>query len=84
MNDRGGYEGPRSSRAPTAEQLPRVAGKSTRNANDVALAYVAERLRAGSFNGQIVLHVNSGIIRKTETRDFVTTDALLTGKVDTG
>ncbi len=55
-----------------------------RDANGVALAYVAERLRAGSFNGQIVLHVNSGIIRKTEVRDVVSTESLLTGKVDTG
>jgi hypothetical protein len=60
-----------------------VPTQKQKSANDVALAYVAERLRTGGFNGQIVLHVNSGIIRKTETRDVVTTEALLTGKVGT-
>ncbi len=55
-----------------------------KGANDVALAYVAQRLQHGMFNGQIVLHVNSGVIRKTEVRDVVTTEALLTGKATTG
>jgi hypothetical protein len=59
---------------------PATSPEKAQSANDVALEYVAQRLRATQFNGQIVLHVNSGIIRKTETRDVVTTEALLTGK----
>ncbi len=54
-----------------------------KSANDAALEYVARKLQHDQFNGQIVLHVNSGVIRKTETRDFVTTEALLTGEADT-
>lgn len=54
-----------------------------KSANEVALEYVARRLQHDAFNGQIVLHVNSGVIRKTETRDFVTTEALLTGEAGT-
>jgi hypothetical protein len=57
---------------------------ATKSANEVALEYVATRLQHGAFNGQIVLHVNSGIIRKTEVRDVVSTEALLTGKASTG
>jgi hypothetical protein len=55
-----------------------------KSANETALEYVSQRLQHGQFNGQIVLHVNSGVIRKTEVRDVVTTESLLTGKADTG
>ena len=60
------------------------APRAGKDANKVALEYVATRLQHGMFNGQIVLHVNSGIIRKTEVRDVVSTEALLTGKAGTG
>ncbi len=60
-------------------------GSATKkDANTVALEYVARRLQHDAFNGQIVLHVNSGVIRKTEVRDVVSTDALLTGRAGTG
>jgi len=54
------------------------------HANDVVLRHISSRLNAGQFTGQIVLHVNTGVIRKTETRDFVTTESLLSKGVDTG
>ena len=61
--------------------VPQIGKKS---ANDVVSEHVAQRLQHGQFNGQIVLHVNSGVIRKTEIRDVVSTEALLTGRADTG
>ncbi len=49
-----------------------------KTANDIVLDYVARRLQTGQFTGQIILHVHDGTIRKHETRDFVTTESLLT------
>jgi hypothetical protein len=54
----------------------------TDHANDVVLQHISRQLGAGSFNGQIILHVNAGVIRKTETRDFVSTETLLSKGVD--
>lgn len=49
-----------------------------RTANDVVLDHVRTRLQHGAFTGNIILHVKDGIVRKTEVRDFIPTDALLT------
>lgn len=49
-------------------------------ANEIVLERVFERLQHGQFTGQIILHVNNGNIRKTETHDFETTEELLTGR----
>lgn len=50
-------------------------------ANDIVLERVRQRLQHGRLTGQVILHVNDGNIRKTETRDFETTKELLTKRV---
>lgn len=82
----GGVEGPRSARTATEQQIPAVVPGRRKteddHANEVVLRHVMGRLQHGGFTGQIVLHINHGIIRKTEHRDFVTTEALLTENRD--
>lgn len=48
--------------------------------NEIVLEHVLQRLRSVQFTGQIILHVSDGNIRKTETRDFKTTEELLTAE----
>lgn len=82
MRQKGGYQpthGGDSSNPPRGGSGGSEAN-SKNTANDAALEYVSRLLQHGRFTGQIVLHVNGGIIRKTETRDFLTTEELLTGK----
>ncbi len=52
--------------------------KGRPTANEIVLERVQQRLQHGRLTGQIILHVNDGNIRKTETRDFETTKDLLT------
>ena len=48
------------------------------NANDVVLEYVKRIVEERSFTGQIVIHCNRGVMRKTEDIGVVTTERLLT------
>ncbi len=84
MRETFGKSIPRPNGPPSVSQPSTQRGGKVKNANEAALRYVSQRLQHGQFTGQIVLHVNGGTIRKTETRDFVTTEELLTGQGSTG
>ena len=52
--------------------------KTIAHANQVVFNHLLETLQHGQFTGQIVLHVNHGVIRKHEVQQVITTAALLT------
>ena len=47
------------------------------HSNEVVFEHLLENLQHGQFNGQIVLHVNHGVIRKVERQEVFTTASLL-------